>query len=514
MAPSRPDLLPVRFAPRHDETFSSWLVRLAAAHELKTSSFCTLVTGVKAEFNRDLDGATADRFLPALCRRTGFSPERLRVEHTLVGFNGRLYREARSNAATAWILPLGRTTSRRPASQFCALCLSEEIPYFRRIWRLSLFAVCPSHGCGLQHLCPQCGAVVDPLKDGGRSRTPKLAFCWRCDHDLRSVPVVSSTEVEYDTAREFARAIHEGLVPTQGPAGIGLNEYFYALATLCARLISKRARLRPWRELAAKGAGVELPPPLESSHSTTAFDTLADPKLRSPVLRVASWLLQRWPERFLEVARAAGTRTSDFTGVFYQPPPWFLEPLRTRLTPVHHAPPPTAGIVRAASKREFVLARRDEWSIKKQGGIVRALRRAGFYSPMTNDEDILRWLRRCIASLRVKGCNYRLDATCRVARGTPQWRRLRRLARPYYKDRCSTPEQLQRGIALLCRDVYLSAHDLSELLERCREVLKAKHLTPMVRAGQLETRFGQNATGRRNHPQQAYRSIDPDPSAW
>ena len=78
-------------APQPDEVFTSWLVRLAAAHRLPTSPFCNLIAGGKTEFNRDMDGPTCERLLMALAARTGFSADRLRQEQTFGGFSGRLF---------------------------------------------------------------------------------------------------------------------------------------------------------------------------------------------------------------------------------------------------------------------------------------------------------------------------------------------------------------------------------------------------------------------------------------
>ena len=61
-------------------------------------------------------------------------------------------------------------------------------------------------------------------------------------------------------------------------------------------------------------------------------------------------------------------------------------------------------------------------------------------------------------------------------------------------------------VLLLCQDRYLSAYDLSELLGRSQHRLTVDYLMAMVREGQLETRFGPNAGGSRNSPQQAYKS--------
>ena len=68
------------------------------------------------------------------------------------------------------------------------------------------------------------------------------------------------------------------------------------------------------------------------------FDALADPDLRRPFVRTASWLLEEWPERFLAHAQAAHTRPSDFVPRCVRVPKWFLESLQTHLNPPKPAP--------------------------------------------------------------------------------------------------------------------------------------------------------------------------------
>ena len=503
LAPSR---LALPLSPQPDEVFTSWLVRLAAAHGLPTGAFCNLIAGGKTEFNRDMDGPTCERILVALAALTGFRAERLRQEHTFGGFGGRLFPQARTTTANRWVLPVGTVVNRKPALQFCTACLAaDKTPYFRRAWRLSLFAVCPVHAVRLRHLCPECSAVISPVRGHLRHELGATPLCWQCRSDLRGAPGELVAERDAGFARQCHKTLYEGVASLCNSPRVSTGDYLDALAIVCTRLTCLRERLRQWRGIVATMADAELPAPVQN-RGTAAFDSLADPASRLPVLRTAGWLLEGWPERFLDVARRANTRTSDFLPDFAAAPEWFLEPIRLHLTPASHAMH-TAGVVRPKSQKEVILSLRDAWIEHGRHRIVRALRDAGFYDDTVADKYIQRYIRRTIATLQIQEKRFRRQLTRQIPRNTTEWLELRRLARPYRKDKCNSTEEIQRGIRLLCENYFLSAYDLSELLGRCQDVLKAKHLTIMVREGWLETRFGPSASGLLNNPQQAYRSV-------
>ncbi len=490
--------------PAAGEVFVSWVIRLAEAHGHKPRSLCSFVCGRSLDYNADFSGPNGDRLLTSLSIATRRSAEALRSACTLAGLEGRLFARAGGFTKLPWVLPHGASGARRPAMQFCPRCLDGPSPYFHRVWRLSLFTVCPEHALHLRHVCSACGAFVDPVRSEKRHRQGTLPLCWKCGFDLRLTPVQHADQVDATEARAHFTALTLGKGGPCWPAGTSLPEYFLVLSMLCASLLVRKPRLQSWRESAAKAAGAILPTPA-ARHAATAFDTLADPDLRRPVRRTAAWLLAEWPERFLAQARAVGTRTSDFAPSFALAPRWFLEPLQARLTPPRCPPTPTPGLLRVRRMHDFILAHRHEWHPDRQPHLARALREAGFYSPQTDSGVILRALPNTIARLRGEGKDYHRKMTRQVQRDTPQWSQLILLAKPYRKERGSNPARLRRGILSLCTGQFLSGRDLSELLHRSQKVLVCRYLVPMAREGQLETRFPTNQGGVCANPRQAYR---------
>ena len=486
----------------------SWLVRLAAAHGMKTRSLVSSLTGEEVEFTCDLNGPAGDELLSTLVRSTGLDFASVRLGHTFVGFCGRLY--AKAATATPWMLPLGPSKNPRPSMQFCPLCLQEPQPYLRRVWRMSLFTTCPRHRVGLHHVCPHCTGPIIPVRTDRRFGTASITQCWRCGHDVTSTPASPVSKRDASLALRHLEALQRGIAPPAIPAGTRLPDYFAGLAILYSRLLLRRPRLRRFQELAAEGAGIDALPTPPARHATTAFDSLVDPAHRRNVMCAADWLLEEWPERFLGIASAAGTRTSDFLCYFSMAPQWFLEPLRTRLTPPRRKPTLSPGVIRARERRDFIIAHRSEWSASKLPRLIRALRAAGYYQPATDDCVIMRSLPGEIARLRTAGADYRKKLTVLVPRETPEWTRLLLMAKPYRKIHCKSAEILRRGIRLLCADQFLSSRDLGGLLHRSHVALMVFHLTPMVRAGELKTRFGENRGGTKNFPGQGYQTVRDD----
>jgi transposase InsO family protein len=140
-------LWPVRPRPLPDELLSSWLVRLAHSHGLKTQTFCHLIFGGALQvWNRDIDRLAPSWLLQELQRRTGTSYEDV-SKTTLRVYENRLYRKFRTAGVLPWILNLQMYHRKRAGFglQFCSLCLrNDHVPYFRKLWRVALSTVCPN----------------------------------------------------------------------------------------------------------------------------------------------------------------------------------------------------------------------------------------------------------------------------------------------------------------------------------------------------------------------------------
>ena len=500
--------LPVLVSPSPDETLTSWLVRLAAANRTRTRVLGGWLLGRPFEFNRDWDGLAGQSIWLPLSERTGTPVEVIEREHTFIPFAGVLFPRLRGDCATPWILPSGTGHSQRRAMQFCPPCLASGA-YFRRRWRLSLLTVCSTHQCRLLDACPGCSAPIVFARTEVSQGFGFIHHCYRCGFDLRAAPCPTAEPAEVTIGSALERSLQSGTAPPNMGDGPGAAEFFEALGCVCSRLLRCSRRLKAWRELAAGKAGVKLPLPSGRGHASTHFDSLRSVEARSGVLRAAWWLLEDWPARFVTMARAARTRSSDFISVLQESPEWFRQPLRTVLSPPQRKEVPGPPRLRARRLRDAILENRRLWPPTKQPTLARTLRRKGIYGPDVSVRKIISLVQPIIERLHREGGGPHLRMTHQIARGTQEWSGLLAAATPYRKIHCSSSAKLRRGIILLCRGRFLSARDLGDLLHRSPMAIRKDYLCAMVKEGSLRAKFTVAPTSlARAGPAQAYISVE------
>ncbi|MBS0658589.1 MAG: TniQ family protein [Verrucomicrobia bacterium] len=494
--------LPIPLKPYPEELISSWILRLADAHHVGPRTFGRHVLGRTFEFNRDWDSEPGAEMIRALAQATGHEEGVLRQGHSLLAWEGLLFDSASATHSTRWVLPRGIIGARRPHQQFCPLCLMDA-PFYRRHWRLSLFAVCPTHRVQLCVSCPQCSSALEFLRCAAALGPRSLHRCYSCGFDLRCTEPLEAPERDVRIARELGGILCGEI--TARPLELGAREFFFTLSQLSARLLSRGRKMQLWRRLVSQLAGCIVPQAC-SFRAPVNMDAMYPPIGRMAILRGAMWLLGDWPNRFYLMLKGGGI---DFSDVF--PQPFLYAPAVVAASRWPAGPPAqretSAGRKWIARLNEFLLSRRVDWSPSKMPRLLRRLRAAGFFAPRTAPSQIERSIRRRIEALRHAGRDYRNANVRKAERSGEEWSRLLLRARPYRKIHCTSAEILRRGIRLLCADRFLSAQDLGALLHRSPEALRAAHLSPMLALGQLEVLHAKrNREGYQAHPQQAYRS--------
>lgn len=189
------------FGPYRQESFSSWIMRLAANYRLRPIDLIIQAAGrtipMPADWDRFRDRAT----LEALALKTAQSPERL-TRSTLARFEGALFEHMTPGAK----LPLVRHAS--SGYQVCPRCLARlRNPHYRLIWRLQFVSVCTDHCDVLLDRCPACAAVIQPKlpkPDGSAWQVDRtgLCLCAWCDLDFRTVKTAG---LPYGVMREAMR---------------------------------------------------------------------------------------------------------------------------------------------------------------------------------------------------------------------------------------------------------------------------------------------------------------------
>jgi len=231
---------PIHLKPLDDELCSSWIGRLALAHGLHPYRFCSAILDKRdSVWRRDVDRGGDIRLFQVLATNTGIALDIAR--HTsLAAYEGTIFERIAQNNCQ-WILPVGSGQNARVQSygqQYCPQCLSEdEIPYFRREWRLAFVTLCLKHGAVLFDRCPNCAGSTRccVVKNSYRDihAMQSLAECLACGYDLREPNGLPDRGEVLSEELAFQRSLSDTAkrgwieIPDSGPVYSHL--YFLAL---------------------------------------------------------------------------------------------------------------------------------------------------------------------------------------------------------------------------------------------------------------------------------------------
>ena len=185
------DVLPVRIQPYEGECLSGYLLRLAAANGV--IDFRAFVQSLFPAWHNRRQVHVLRWEYPvdswgALPLRTQLSVERL-TRMTLLPWVAKF----RTPSIRTDIRQLSPGQILRdlvhPTLQVCPLCLQEDKPYRRLLWRLQPVVACLEHGCRLQGVCHHCGQSL-PVVESYQQHLR----CGHCGADLRQLPIVPAAD--------------------------------------------------------------------------------------------------------------------------------------------------------------------------------------------------------------------------------------------------------------------------------------------------------------------------------
>lgn len=333
-----------RCKPQDDELFSSWLVRLAWGLAVKLQYLCVQVLRQRPGFLAgDLDRAPSLDVLNRLVDGTGVSLARAQMTG-LSGYEGGLWAEYVEKGPLKWVLPIGRLGRRRVGHglQYCSACLQEDqVPYFRRHWRLAFSVVCVKHGIPLRDACPFCGGAVQfHVQDFGLRLLPfecRITYCASCGKDLRDVPHVGGEPVSEPLIRlqkSLMSALAVGYSSQLPGGGVYAFNHFEGLRYLMRTLASagRGARLREYflKERAQLLSG-------NGRRQVIEHLRLAD---RLVLLDVCAKILMEWPHALVDSCKASRVSSSYIIRYDVALPYWLYGELRWGLADRDYAAPP------------------------------------------------------------------------------------------------------------------------------------------------------------------------------
>lgn len=309
--------------PFPDELLTSWLVRIAHGHGMKLQTFCRVTLGQgQTIWLRDIDRQAPDWLVRALSKNTGVGLRAIR-QTSLLDYKGVLYQRYKWSGHQYWVLPLMMvdTSYQHHGIQYCPMCLAEdEVPYFRKRWRLSLYTMCTKHQCMLHDRCPSCGAVVEFARRemGKFSQVDAglISQCHVCNFDLRNTKVVKP--VIYDESAHLTwlpvLLMLEGkLIDTRYDAG-----FFAVLHQICKILLTHDSHAHLQKYVAEK---IDAPTVrLLSGNAPFENYSLED---RHIVIQLAMWLMANPEERIVDAWRNKAVRYNTLNKDFKPMPRWY-----------------------------------------------------------------------------------------------------------------------------------------------------------------------------------------------
>lgn len=235
---------PVHPQPLPDEIFSSWLMRVAKANSQKLTSIFHLAVPDYKNFGKSIDSSIPKEAveLMAYYLRT---PIQVALDTSLNSYEGVIFEASTPKLKhKTGILNTGETRHNLHYQQFCPVCLSDGVPYFRKTWRVSSITVCTKHGCVLLDRCPECNSAVIYMNNDNKSKHDpfrgEITECFSCGFDLRKASVQQAHPKVLVDAMRFEKSIQNGSVELLPQQWIYSFSFFCVLRHLMRTVIEMK----------------------------------------------------------------------------------------------------------------------------------------------------------------------------------------------------------------------------------------------------------------------------------
>lgn len=411
--------------PRHPhlrpgEMLTSWLVRLAHANGSTLRTICRNLCPDRQVMREPLDRRPPDDFVRALSSRTLTPTEDILKATIWSLFPTMLTEEAPKFGHSYWVLPVSAFIRQGGGQQYCPSCLAQDATcHYPLQWRLAFVTTCLRHRRDLVDACPGCGMAKTFVGGTSHSRLASavavLTHCQYCGGDLRlgqnSMKPVALGNQELNAYAEklqeqLAGALGTGSAMVPGHGLVQSNLFFLGVRQILKVILHYRRK----GKLAAgvqRATGYTVPVlPWGDGNLPSHFELL-NVQNRKALMGVAGWILDGWPDRFIDLVREADfplkvLLDDSKAGLPY----WYESPVRQELSAAH-APWRPDGIsqadkegsynrlghralsVRLAARErrlEFIRAHPD--LVQQPKDLAKAMKKAGLYSSKTQIDTI------------------------------------------------------------------------------------------------------------------------------
>lgn len=309
----------LRPRPFPDESISSWRQRTGFAN-----GFWRFPSPSGNRSSTDPDRLPSQDEQQWLSSQCGISPQtisQLSLEARLSQFQLRDVFTPRLR----WVLTLGQHSESGP--MFCPECLrTDGQPYFRAHWRYAFLTECPVHQSALLDKCTHCGQLIWPaaVKSLARQKPWRsLTDCPHCQFDLKSAQV--KTDDSTSVSNRLWVMLSNNEIADEFRSIATLPDFFDGLWVL-SQLLLRRSGQPVLQQIPV---GFDNAPKQPKS-GPELIEALAAAQRRK-IVAGAYWLMEKWPERFLSIATAAGITKATFIPTSATNPSWLTDTLDAEL---------------------------------------------------------------------------------------------------------------------------------------------------------------------------------------
>ena len=279
---------PVRPNPELDETFTSWMCRLAIGLGLPPRRFYVNTLRWHFPWRRNFDLFDDVEKLIFLARKadkplTSLTGMTLGYDVLTVGYPGYL--------------------DSQESTHFCPLCLQEDpAPYFRKIWRSPQVASCDHHGIFLH---ARCGNCQSPIKLLSREDLIDLSHCGQCELPLYdNIRTVTAPKILQAFTRNITKVFNGGWFELGENDHVHPQLFFEGLSVLTEIVCMREVWIRVYdhadfKEYFSKPFNIHY-------HQQESFVD------RCVFLLVLSWMLADWPKNFRWATAELPTNATNY----------------------------------------------------------------------------------------------------------------------------------------------------------------------------------------------------------
>jgi hypothetical protein len=210
---------------------------------------------------------------------------------------------------------------------FCPACFKKGNVYYKKVWRLSFSTVCPECGCYLDDCCPNCGCPIcfyrNTIGDTYSPPENKFAHCYNCNMNLKQ----TKTKIAPSSLVEVQKHLYDILGNDYSKEIILSIQYFDVLNTVVKILTSSKQRFTSFREELFRAHQA----PHFTPKSKKTYFCNPDLQLRARVIKIAYWILQEWPNRFISYCRKHRLTSSDVLYGRTPLPSWYKQTVLDKL---------------------------------------------------------------------------------------------------------------------------------------------------------------------------------------